>query len=73
MCEVKEDGGRRDGEDSIISARLVQFVTPAVVFNQPPRAACTANSLIISRSLSLPRLLAVLARWPAAADGCSEP
>lgn len=53
MCEVKEDGGRRDGEDSIISARLVQFVTPAVVFNQPPRAACTANSLIISRSLSL--------------------
>lgn len=53
MCEVKEDGGRRDGEDSIISARLVQFVTPAVVFNQPPWAACTANSLIISRSLSL--------------------
>ena len=46
-------GGRRDGEDSIISARLVQFVTPAVVFNQPPRAACTANSLIIALFLSL--------------------
>lgn len=46
-------GERRDGEDSIISARLVQFVTPAVVFNQPPRAACTANSLIISLSLFL--------------------
>lgn len=55
VCEVNvgKDGGRRDGEDSIISARLVQFVTPAVVFNQPPRAACTANSLIISLFLSL--------------------
>lgn len=31
--------GREDEEDLIISARLVQFVTPAVVFNQPPRAA----------------------------------
>ena len=57
-----------EGEDSIISARLVQFVTPAVVFNQPPRAACTANSLIISLSLSLSPSL-----WPAAADGCTEP
>lgn len=56
LCGVnagQEDGGRKDGEDSIISARLVQFVTPAVVFNQPPRAACTANSLIISLFLVL--------------------
>lgn len=55
VCEinVEKDGGRRDREDSIISARLVQFVTPAVVFNQPPRAACTTNSLIISLFLSL--------------------
>lgn len=56
VCEVdveEKDGGRRDEEDSIISARLVQFVTPAVVFNQPPRAACTANSLIIALLHSL--------------------
>lgn len=56
MCRGKCRRGRwrgGGGEDSIISARLVQFVTPAVVFNQPPRAACAANSPIVSLLLPL--------------------
>jgi len=58
-AEVSVGGGDGEGEgggvgeDSIISARLVQFVTPAVVFNQPPRAACAANSPIVSLLLPL--------------------
>lgn len=47
-----------------LSARLLQFVTPAVVFNQPPQAACTANSLLISPlSLFLSVLVASSSRW----------
>lgn len=60
MCEVVWGkyrrgrwGGGKEGEDSIIFARLVQFVTPAVVFSQPPRAARTDNSLIIAPFLAL--------------------
>lgn len=44
-----------DGEDSIISARLLQSVTPAVVFTQPPRAACSANSCCSASSSARPR------------------
>lgn len=51
LCGVNTEG--EDGEDTIMSARLLQFVTPAVVFSQPPRAACAANSLIIAPFLAL--------------------
>lgn len=59
--KVRKEDSERGGEDSIISARLVRFVTPAVVFNQPPQAACTANNLIISLFLSV--LVASCSRW----------